>query len=630
MLIFIFFLTLLLQTIMQKIFIYLLLFISCMSGQVYAAKSPIERVEPAFWWVGMRNKSVQLMVYGKDINRFSTVTTTDGEVTVKSAEKAESPNYLFVTLEITPKAKAGIVPIIFSDGKKKYEYKFELKEKGKKGSYAQGFSPADVVYMLMPDRFANGNTANDSDPSMIEKADRKKPFGRHGGDLKGIAEHLDYIKELGNTAIWLNPVLENNQTSSSYHGYAITDLYKVDARFGTNEEYASLCNQAHKEGLKVVMDMVFNHIGSGHWWMNDLPFKNWLNQHEQYTNSNFRISTILDPHAAESDRDNMVRGWFDKQMPDLNQENKFLATYLIQNSLWWIEYVGLDAIRMDTYPYPDKKFMAEWCSVVKREYPRFTIVGEVWINNVAMESYFMAGTHNTDRYRGTVPSVTDFPLYYAIAPALNNKDGEGVERIYNVLSQDFLYARPENNLIFLDNHDLGRFFNDVNRDMAKFKMGIGLLLTTRGVPQFYYGTELLMDGNGNPHPNVRKDFPGGWAKDSLNAFKTEGRSAAQNEAFNYIKKLANWRKDKKAIHSGKLVHFTPENNIYVFFRFTATEKIMVIMNSNDSEKAIKTKRFEEQIRDYKKGKEITSDAEISDLSNLIIPAKSIQIIELSR
>jgi glycosidase len=613
---------------MKPLFIIFSLIVSVFSSSLALAKDKIERVEPAFWWAGMRGKSLQLLVHGKEIGRYNTVTAKYDGLVVKQVDKAESPNYLFVTLELDNKIKAGKFPISFSDGKKTITYEYELKERIKDGKKAQGFSQADLMYMLMPDRFANGNPSNDNADGMIEKADRKKPFGRHGGDLKGIAEHLDYIKELGTTALWLNPVLENNQPSSSYHGYAITDFYRIDPRFGSNEDYVAFSERARKMDIKMIMDMVFNHIGTGHWWMKDLPFKDWLNQHEQYTNSNFRISTVLDPHAAKADQNVMVRGWFDKSMPDLNQQNKFLANYLIQNSLWWIEYASLDGIRMDTYPYPDKNFMADWCKAVRREYPRFTIVGEVWVNNPSMEAYWLTGSRNTDRYHGAVPSVTDFPLYYAIAPALNNKDGEGLERIYNVISQDYLYMRPENNLIFTDNHDLGRFFNDVGRNLDKFKMGMAFLLTTRGVPQIYYGTELLMDGNGNPHPNVRKDVLGGWEKDSVNQFTEKGRTPQQNEAFNFIKKLGEWRKNKDAIHKGKLVHFTPSDNIYVYFRYTPKEKVMVIMNGNTSEKSLDTKRFAEELDKYKKGKEVISGQEITDISKIILPPLSTQIFEL--
>jgi glycosidase len=471
----------------------------------------IQHLEPAFWWVGMKNTELQLLVHGKNISQTQVSLQYEG-VKIKEKISVENPNYLFVTLEISPNTKAGIVPITFTEGKKTYTHNYELKNKSTAKNRNQGFSNADMMYLIMPDRFANGEVSNDVIAGMPDKFDRKNGDARHGGDLKGITDRLDYLVELGITALWINPVLENNMPAYSYHGYAMTDLYNVDRRFGGNAAYLDLIDKAHAKGIKIVKDMVLNHVGNEHWFIKDLPMSDWVNQHKTFTKTNYRLATISDPYAAERDKMLMADGWFDNHMADLNQRNKFLGTYLIQNAIWWVEYAGLDGIRMDTYPYPDKTFAAKWSKAILDEYPNFNIVGEVWEQaSSAIGGYWQKGSKNWDGYESTLPSITDFPMQVALAKATRESTGwdTGLAYMYYVLAEDFVYPKPFDNVIFLDNHDLTRYLTAVGEDVRKLKMGIALLSTMRGVPQFYYGTELALSGAGQPHWTVRQDMLGG-------------------------------------------------------------------------------------------------------------------------
>jgi glycosidase len=610
----------------------LLIFIlsTCLS---FAQKKqqPLDRVEPPFWWTGMKNSSLQILCYSKDINISEYTASINYEgVTLKEVKKVSNPHYAFLTVDVTQGAKAGMVPIQFSSGKKKFAYQYELKNKDTSTNRIQGFDASDVMYLIMPDRFANGDIKNDSLPTMLEGAHREKPEGRHGGDLKGISDHLDYIKDLGVTAIWLNPVLENNQPRSSYHGYAITDLYQVDKRFGSNADYLAFIHKCHQMGLKVIQDMVMNHIGNYHWLFKDLPKKSWIHQFPEFTRSNYQSSVVSDPYQSAYDANLISNGWFDTTMPDVNQTDSLFATYLIQNTLWWIEYVGIDGIRMDTYPYPDKDFMARWVKEVMLEYPRFNIVGEVWIDNIATTAYWQKGSQNRDGYVSTLPSVTDFPLCFSIPKSLNEPAGweTGMRRLYNVLAQDFAYPAPNNNLVFLDNHDMTRIYLSLQRDMKKLKMALAFLLTTRGIPQLYYGTEILMDGDGGYHPNVRKDFPGGWQGDQVNGFTAAGRTPEQNEIFEYLKNLLQWRKNQLPIHAGDLTHYIPADNIYVYFRHAPDGAVMVILNANDTQKNLKTQSFRDNLKSFTKAKDIVSGTEMTDLSSFNLQPWGVFILEL--
>ena len=579
-----------------------------------------QHVEPPFWWIGMKNTSLQILFYNKEVNISEyTASLNYPGVSLKEVKKVSNPHYLFLTIDISSEAKAGTVPIQFVLGKKKFDYSYELKNKDTSSDRIQGFDASDVVYLIMPDRFANGDVKNDSLPGMLEGVHREKGESRHGGDLKGISDHLDYIKDLGVTSIWLNPVLENNQPRSSYHGYAITDLYQVDRRFGSNADYLAFINKSHQMGLKVIQDMVMNHIGHYHWLVQDLPEKNWIHQFPEFTRSNYQSSVVSDPHQSQYDANLISNGWFDTSMPDVNQTDSIFATYLIQNTLWWIEYAGIDGIRMDTYPYPYKNFMSRWVQEVMNEYPQFNIVGEVWFeNSVASTAYWQRGSKNKDGYESTLPSVTDFPLCFTLPKALTEPPGfdTGMRKLYNLLSQDFVYPNPNDNLIFLDNHDMTRFFLSIGRDIRKLKMGLALLLTTRGIPQIYYGTELLMDGDGGHHPNVRKDFPGGWPGDEANGFTAAARTKDQNDVYDYIKKLLSWRKSQPVIHNGKLMHFIPQDNVYVYFRHDARKAVMVVLNASDSEKTLDLARFEEVLISFKSAKDVITNQEWKSFSDI--------------
>ena len=601
------------------------------TGVAQKPQLEIQRVEPSFWWVGMKSPELQLVIYGKDISAATPTVKYDG-VEITRIEKTENPNYQFLYLAIQSSAKAGVVPITFQSGKKKRIINYELKNRQKPGDQFKGFNQSDVMYLLMPDRFANGDETNDWS-GMLEKPNRADPYGRHGGDLKGIEDHLDYIQDLGATTLWLNPVLENNQASGCYHGYAISDFYKVDPRLGTNESYVNLVKKCHDRGMKVVMDMVFNHAGIENWFIRDLPSKDWIHQFPEYTSSNYRLAVSVDPYASKFDVDKLQQGWFDRTMPDLNQHNPHLATYLIQNSIWWVEYAQLDGIRMDTHPYPYKDFMAHWCNVMKEEYPNFNIVGEVWESPVLLTSYFQANSKNNDGYKGNLPSVTDFPLCFALNKAFNEKDGwdEGLAKIYYTLLQDVAYSNPFNNVIFLDNHDLGRFATSVGGDVNKQKMGFAALLTMRGIPQIYYGLELgLLGDKGKGDGGLRPEMSGGWKGDPTNVFTEAGRTVQQKELFNYLKTLLNWRKQKSVIHTGKFMHFIPENGIYVYFRYNDSESVMVVLNNNEEPKTLDTKRFQERLSGFSSGKNVVNNESITNLQNISLTAKSATILELQK
>ena len=590
-----------------------------------------DRVEPAFWWVGMKNTELQVLFYNShlDISMYEPTLNYSG-VSLKEKVKVENPHYLFLKLQIAANAKAGVLLIQFKSGKKSFIYSYELKNKSTATNRTQGFNASDVVYLLFPDRFSNGDLKNDTLPGFYEGTHREKPFGRHGGDLKGISDHLDYIKDLGVTAVWINPVLENNQKRGSYHGYAITDLYKVDARFGSNEEYVKLIDKAHQSGIKIIQDMVMNHIGNEHWLVKDPPEKNWIHQFPKYTSSNYHGGVITDPYRSMYDSVIMVNGWFDHTMPDVNQSNPLFADYLIQNSIWWMEYAGIDGIRMDTYPYPDKYFMARWAKVLTDEYPKFSMVGEVWLNSISQTAYWEKGAKNADGYESYLPSVTDFPFCFSVPKALNEGPGwdTGLNRLYELLSQDFQYPNANNNLTFLDNHDMTRYFLSVGKDLDKFKMGVTFLLTVRGIPQLYYGTEALMDGDASSHPQVRRDFQGGWAGDEVDFFKNKNLTLDQQEAMKFMKKILNWRKSKPVIHQGKLGHFIPQDNVYVYFRTLGNEKVMVMMNGNTTDKSISTERFAEQMKGRTKAKNVLTDEIFHGLETIKVPARTALILEL--
>ncbi|HNY02988.1 MAG TPA: glycoside hydrolase family 13 protein [Bacteroidales bacterium] len=616
----------------MKIIKVLFLFLFHIPWLLYSQEISLDRVEPPSWWTGFKHPELQLMVHGKNIGT-TTVALNYPGLTVRKVHKVANPNYLFVDLTLAPSMRPGKASLRFSSGGKEvasYTYEFRPREKG--SAQRPSFSSHDVIYLVTPDRFANGDKTNDNIPGMAESANRSNKDGRHGGDLKGLTDHLDYIQDLGATALWVNPLLENDQARYSYHGYSTTDYYRIDPRFGSNADYLKLSDEVHRRGMKLIMDMIFNHCGSGHWWMKDLPTPDWINQWPTFTRTNYRASTFTDPYASQSDSNLFVRGWFDSTMPDLNQANPFLSNYLIQNSIWWIEWAGLDGIRQDTHPYPFKEMMAAWGKRLLEEYPNFNIVGECWLNYPASVAYWQKDKCNKDGYNSWLPSVFDFPLYDALNMAFREKEAwnNGIIRLYDILAQDFNYPDPNHIVTFADNHDVNRYLDMQDYDVRHLKMAMAFLLTTRGIPQVYYGTEILLtqgadkEGDGNK----RRDFPGGWPGDSRNAFTPEGRLPAEADMFNYLRTLMHWRDAHEVIHTGKTRHFIPADGVYVYFRYNEKETVMVVLNNNETEKSIPTARYNEFLKKFTSGTDVISGSVINDLSTLTVPGKGVLVVEL--
>ena len=599
---------------------------------VIFSQNKIQKIEPPNWWTGMNNPHLQLLIYGNNIGDFNPEINYP-EVSIKKIIKVENPNYLFIDLLIGKNAKPGTIKIDFLKENKIIEsHNWELWQREKSGEEFIGFNNSDVMYLITPDRFANGDANNDGIAGLKEQPNRTFKGGRHGGDIEGIRKNLDYIKDMGFTAVWLNPVLENDMPEYSYHGYSTTDFYQVDARFGSNDSYRQLAKEASGKGIKLIMDMIVNHCGLDHWWMEDQPMSDWINNWEVPTFTNHRKSVLQDPYVSELDRKVFTDGWFVSSMPDLNQRNVLMANYLTQNSIWWVEYLGLAGIRMDTYPYPDMDYMTEWTEKVMAEYPNLNIVGEEWYGDPAIVSYWQRGKENANGYTSALPSLMDFPLQTAVVKALNEPEGfgSGWITLYEMLAKDFLYADPFNLVVFPDNHDMSRIFTQINEDFDLFKLAIAYTLTTRGTPQIYYGTEILMKNPGTgDHGIIRSDFPGGWAGDADNGFTGEGLTDQQKAAKSYTKALLNWRKNAPAVHNGKLIHFLPMDGVYVYFRFNAEQKIMVILNKNENNYSLDLNRFKEIIKSNKTGINILN-GEKYDLNNKInLPIRAPLIVELN-
>ncbi|NMM50424.1 glycoside hydrolase family 13 protein [Marinigracilibium pacificum] len=556
------------------------------------AQPKIDKAEPLHWYIGMEDPTFQLMLYGPDIS-LSEIEIKDHKVSIVDKKTTENPNYLFLYLKIDPTRKEGPLNIDFLKDGKKLRFEYQLHKK-KKHKDLKEINSGDVLYLIMPDRFADGDPSSNSVDGYLEKANRQNPGGKHGGDIQGIINNLDYIDNLGVTTIWLNPVQENNMPSYSYHGYSITDYYHIDIRLGSNELYKDFVSKTHDREMKVVMDLIFNHIGSNHYWVKDLPSEDWIHQWDEYTQTNYTGAVVSDPYASEYDHKRMVDGWFVETMPDLNQKNQLLADYLIQASLWWIEYSGIDGIRMDTYPYPDKDMMARWVQRVKSEYPGFYIVGETWLNHASLESYWAGKKDSEDEeYNSYLPSISDFPVCIAIQNAF--KPEGSVYNLYEVLAKDFLFDNPFMNKIFADNHDMDRILHTLNNDYSKFKLAMVTLMTTRGIPQLLYGTEVVMNGYGD-HGVLRADFPGGWEGDSVNVFTGVNVSKLQSESLEFMKTLMNWRKDSEAIAKGTLKHYIPENEVYVYERKYNDKKVIVIINNNSTNITLNLNRYRESIK----------------------------------
>ena len=621
----------------------LLMFTGCGTsapGTADASPIDIERVEPEFWWTDFEETELQVLVYGEDIGK-SRVSLDHSDIELKRVVQVENPNYLFVYLDLE-EASPGTFELTFNKNGETYAHEYELKQRYEGDSRNQGFDASEVIYLIMPDRFANGDPSIDEVEGMIEGVDRDEPFARHGGDLQGIQDNLDYIEDLGMTAIWLNPALENDmpydydQQIGFYHGYAATDMYKIDRRYGTNEQFRELVDDVHSRGMKFIMDMIHNHVGTHHWFIKDMPTEDWVHDREDYGLTNYRTNVLMDPYSSEDDYNSLVKAWFVDEMPDLNQENPLVADYLIQNTLWWIEYSGIDGIRMDTHPYPYKEYMAEWSRRVLEEYPDFNIVGEVWMPNVPTTAYWQTGFPSDDGYESHLPSVTDFPLYSAITAGIHEEGGwdTGMNRVYLTLGQDFLYTDPLDNVIFVDNHDLDRFFSVTGEDYDRFRLGLTLIMTTRGIPQIYYGTEILKKGAG-PDAEKRRDFPGGWEEDPINAFTEEGRVELGEErnlpvtdAHEFVTSLTHWRNNTPVVQNGEKTHFVANDNVYVYFRHNEDNVVMVVLNGNDDSITIETDRYSEFLDDFSSGQDIISGERITNLDQLELDRFQPMVIEL--
>ena len=580
------------------------------SEPVAEIQNDIEKIEPPHWWIGFKNQKLQLLVKHPSIGKTTAKINYSG-VSLVETHKADSPNYLFLDLEISETAKAGQFNIRFQlEDASELIQTYELKSREKPAEDYVGFNSSDAIYLITPDRFANANPENDEVAGLLQQGiDRADGYARHGGDLEGITNHLDYIENLGFTAVWPCPVLINDMPSGSYHGYAMTDFYKVDPRFGTLKEYKELANNLRTRDMKLIMDQVANHCGLEHWWMKDLPFKDWVNYQKLYEEnkdnwdwkttktSNHRRTTNQDPYASKNDYLEMADGWFVSSMPDLNQRNPFMANYITQNSIWWIETLGLGGIRQDTYPYPDKAFMSNWAGAIMNEYPNFSIVGEEWSYNPLLIGYWQEGHENNDKYDSNLKSSMDFAMQKNISDALNEEESwdKGLVKMYEGLANDFAYTSPKDIMAFTDNHDMSRVFTQLKGDVVNTKMALSYLLMMPRIPQIYYGTEILMDDFDNPrdHGLIRTDFPGGWQGDSVNAFTGEGLSDNQKGMQMFLTKMLNYRKTSDAIHNGKTMHFAPEDGVYVMARISDNETVVHIINKNEEEQELELSRFEE-------------------------------------
>ncbi len=594
-----------------------------------ALAQSIDRVEPAFWWAGMHHPELQVMVYGDGIGAARVTLAPTPGVTLDRVTAVESPNYLFLDLTVTDEAQPGALAFTFAGPEGTTTLDYELKARTRApGSYAQGFSSEDVIYLMMPDRFANGDPSNDTLPGLLEGADRANPNGRHGGDFAGVRDRLGYLDDLGMTAIWFTPIFENDMTPAygAYHGYAATDMYATDPRFGTMDEFVGLVDAVHGRGLKVIMDMIHNHIGDQHWWMADLPTPDWVHDWAEVGQTNYTGQAAIDPYAAEADRRQLVDGWFVREMPDLNQRNPLLAQYLLQNTVWWIEHTGVDGIRMDTYLYPDKAYMARWARHVMTEYPTFNIVGESWVTSVPHEAYWQDGfAAPGDGYASNLPSVTDFPLAFALRDA----PGGDLFKVYDTLAQDHAYPDPNALVTFFDNHDLSRAYG---QDLDALRLGLALQLTTRGIPQLYYGTEIAMPNGAQTGGDgyKRLDMPGGWPGDPRDAFAEAGRTETEQAAFETVRTLARWRQTADVVHHGRLTQFIPRDGVYVFFRWDADDTVMVVLNTAAEPRTLALDRFAERVLHHTLARDVLTGDTLRLGETLAVAGRTALVLELAR
>ena len=600
------------------------------SVQVHAKELKwVQRIEPTNWWTDMNQQEFQLMLYGTDIQSAEISVQSVG-VTISRKERTDNPDYIFLYLKVAKETTPGPFNIILKKGKKTQNIVYELKKRREGSSQRKSFTEADAIYLLMPDRFANGNRANDSIKDYYQGVHRDIPGARHGGDIEGIISKIPYLAGLGITTLWTTPLFDDNDTQYSYHQYACTDYYRIDPRLGKNEDYLRLSEACHTNGLKLIIDVVPNHCGSSHWWMKDLPAKDWFNMWPTYTSSNYRMTAWTDPHASKADLYRLTHGWFAPNMPDLNLENPLLFDYLRQVYVFWIETANLDGMRVDTYPYNDISTAARFIQSIRNEYPNINVVGECWVKTPVEIAYYQSGTKNKDGFDSHLNYVMDFCLKDVFSMAFNELEGwdTGLSRFYSLYAQDFVYANPMKIMNFLDNHDIDRYSLAVKRDVKKYKMGLAMLLTARGFPQIYYGTEIMMDGIAGDYQGHRFDFPGGWAEDKRNAFTSKGRTDAENEVFDYLKTLLGYRKNNAVLQTGLMKQFIPENGIYVNFRYNDTKTLMIIANNNEQEKVLDVNRFKEILKEKNVGTEITNSKTYSIRSTILVPAKTVLILEI--
>lgn len=604
---------------------------------VVLTQAQVEKIEPPFWWSAMHHSELQILCYGKGIAKYN---VESKDITISDITKTENPNYLFITLD-TKEVEAGTVSIDFKENDSVvFSQPYQFRSRRTNSAERKGFDSSDVMYLIMPDRFANGNPENDSHKDTVEKADRSNPGGRHGGDIQGVIDHLDYLKDLGVTTLWSTPLLEDNEPTYSYHTYAQSDLYKIDPRYGTNEDYKRLASEMHKQDMKLVMDYVTNHWGSKHWMIQDLPTKDWIHQWpEGFRRSNYRMTTQFDDNASQIDSKGCMNGWFDTTMPDMNQSNPLLLTYITQNAIWWIEYADLDGFRVDTYSYNDKDGIAKWTKAIIDEYPNFNIVGEVWMHNQAQIAYWQKNSKigAIDNYNSYLPSVMDFTLHDAITVLFTEDENswdKGIIRAYDNFTNDFLYPDINNILLFAGNHDTNRINEIYQGDIDTYKMVMTLIFTTRGIPQIYYGDEIGMLGNRDKKGDgdIRRDFPGGWPGDTKNAFLSStnknGRTNDQEAFHSFTSKVLKWRQKSTVIHTGKLLQFIPFGNVYVYFRYNEDKSVMVIINNSLKDQKLDVTRFKEGIKNYRVGTDIITDSNIDITEDFSIPAKTSMILDL--
>lgn len=582
-------------------------------------------VAPSHWWKDMTLSTIQVMFHAPNIANMQVDSNCQ---CIEQVIQGDSANYLFVYVD-TNKA-TNQIDFKFSGNNKILNYAFDLKQRKQGSPLRPGFSPKDVLYLLTPDRFANGDPSNDTINGYADKYNRQDPYGRHGGDIKGLLNNLDYFKNLGITQLWTMPMFENNMPEASYHGYAITNHYLIDPRFGSNDEFKTFVQAAKSQGIGFIQDVILNHIGVNHPWMKDMPTRDWINHGDQFVQTTHRREALHDPHGVPEDISAFADGWFVPSMPDLNQRNKLVADFLIQNSIWWVEEMDLSGIRVDTYPYSDKTFLSKWTHALMNEYPNFNIVGEEWSTNPAITAYWQKGSPRHDAYQSDLPSVMDFPLQTTLDNAINNEEtwATGTRQLYELLASDFLYGDPYNLVIFADNHDMDRVFTRMQENIQKLRMQMRLVMTLRGIPQIFYGTEWLLSHPGtSSHGALRMDFPGGWADDQASAFTGQGLSDEQNAWFNEMRRLLQWRKLSKAVTQGKFTQYSPDNGIYVYFRHHDDELVMVVMNKNDHTIDINEQRFQRFLANKRSAEDVITGVKTS-ISKLSVPAMSVQIFSI--